>query len=203
MIVDDHMMVRDGLRVFLSSHPDIEIVAEAADGEQALARCSADPPDVVLMDIIMPKMDGPTATARIRGAFPKVQVITLTGFSDEALIQQALQAGAIGYLLKDVYADKLAEAIREAYHGRSTLAAVAARVLIQAATKPPAPEPNLTKREREVLALLVAGKTNPEIAAQLTISRGTARLHISNILAKLGVSNRTEAATLAMQYKLV
>src|SRR5690349_2445503 len=93
MIVDDHMMVRDGLRVFLSSHPDIEIIAEAADGEQALARCSADPPDVVLMDIVMPKMDGPTATARIRLAFPKVQVITLTGFSDEALIQQALRAG--------------------------------------------------------------------------------------------------------------
>lgn len=203
MIVDDHMMVRDGLRVFLSSHPDIEIVAEAADGEQALACCSADPPDVVLMDIVMPKMDGPTATARIRLAFPKVQVITLTGFSDEALIQQALRAGAIGYLLKDVYADKLAEAIREAYHGRSTLTAVAARVLIQATTKPPAPGPNLTKREREVLALLVAGKTNPEIAAQLTISRGTVRLHISSILAKLGVSNRTEAATLAIHDKLV
>ena len=203
LIVDDHMMVRYGLKALLSLSPDIAVVGEAADGEEAFALCSEQLPDVILMDISMPNEDGPTATARIRAAFPQIQVIALTSFIDEALVPRAIQAGAIGYLLKDVQADQLADAIRAAYHGRATFAPSAAHALAQMAAEPPAPRPNLTKRELEVLALLVAGQTNNEIAAQLGISRGTVRLHVSNILAKLGVSNRTEAAMLAVQHKLI
>ena len=203
LIVDDHMMVRYGLKALLSLAPDIAVVGEAADGEEAFARCSEQPPDVILMDIAMPNVDGPTATARIRAAFPQVQVIALTSFADEALVPRAIQAGAIGYLLKDVHADQLAAAIRAAYHGRATFAPTAAHALAQLAAAPPAPRHDLTKREREVLALLVAGQTNNEIAAQLQISHSTVHLHVSNILAKLGASNRTEAAMLAVQHKLI
>lgn len=203
MIVDDHMMIRDGLKVFLSLYPDITVVAEATDGEQAVARCGEHMPNVILMDMIMPHMDGLTATARIRDAFPQIQVLALTSFVDEALVLQAIQAGAIGYLLKDVHADKLAEAIRDAYHGRATFPVAVVYTLSQLAADVPLPSHDLTKRERQVLALLVAGKTNNEIAAVLNISHGTARLHVSNILAKLGTSNRTEAAMFAVQRKLL
>jgi NarL family two-component system response regulator LiaR len=203
MIVDDHMMVRDGLKVFLSLYPDIIVVAEAMDGEQAFARCGEYLPDVILMDLIMPQVDGPAATARIRTAFPQIQVLAMTSFVDEALVLQALQAGAIGYLLKDVHADKLAEAIRDAYHGRATFPAAVVHALSQLTAAAPLPTYDLTNRERQVLALLVAGKTNSEIAALLNISHGTARMHVSNILAKLGTSNRTEAAMFAVQHKLL
>ncbi len=203
MLVDDHRMVRDGLKVFLSIYPDIAVIDEAADGEQAFARCQAHPPDVILMDIAMPHMDGLTATAQIRAAFPQVQVIALTSFPEEELVKRVIQAGAIGYLLKDVQADQLAEAIRAAAHGRATLTASAAYALVQLITEPPALGHDLTQREREVLALVVEGKTNNEIAAQLAISRGTVRLHVSHILTKLGATNRTEAAMLAMQHKLL
>jgi two-component system, NarL family, response regulator LiaR len=203
LIVDDHMMIRYGIKALLSLSPDIAVVGEAADGEEALACCSEQPPDVILMDIAMPNVDGPTATARIRAAFPQVQVIALTSFADEALVPRAIQAGAIGYLLKDVQADQLADAIRAAYHGRSTFAPTAAHALAQLAAEPPAPRPDLTKREREVLALLVASQTNNAIAAQLRISPGTVHLHVSNILAKLGAGNRTEAVMLAVQHKLI
>src|SRR6266511_1660483 len=203
LIVDDHMMVRDGLKVFLSLYPDIVVVAEAADGAQAIQRCGEHRPDVILMDMTMPHVDGPTATARMRAAFPQVQVIALTSFVDEALVARAIQAGAISYLLKDVYADQLAVAIRDAHRGRATFAPTAAQALAQHAAEPPPPGHDLTRRERAVLALLVAGQTNSEIAAQLTISRGTVRLHVSNILSKLGAGNRTEAAMLAVQHRLI
>jgi len=203
MIVDDHMMVRDGLKVFLSVYPDIAVVAEAADGGQAFARCLEQRPDVILMDILMPGDDGPTATARIRQFFPQVQIIALTSFVEAALVQRVIQAGAVGYLLKDVHADKLAEAIREAYHGRATLAATAAQALLQATARTATTDYELTQRERQVLALLIVGKTNEQIASELVISRGTVRLHVSNILSKLGVANRTEAATLAIQQRIV
>jgi NarL family two-component system response regulator LiaR len=206
LIVDDHLMIRYGIKALLSLSPDIVVVGEAADGEEALARCREHPPDVILMDLAMPNVDGSTATARIRAAFPQIQVIALTSFADEALVPRAIQAGAIGYLLKDVHAEALADAIRAAYHGRATFAPAAAQALAQlavAAPVPPAPRPDLTQREREVLVLLVTGQTNNAIGDQLGISGGTVRLHVSNILAKLGASNRTEAAMLAVQHKLI
>jgi NarL family two-component system response regulator LiaR len=202
MIVDDHLMVRDGLKVFLSIHDDIEVVAEAEDGEQALALCEQVEPDVVLMDILLPNMDGPTATERIRSTTPDVQVIALTSFADEELVQRALQSGAISYMLKDVYSDRLAQAIRDAHQGRGMIDSAAAQVLVRAAQSPPNPGYDLTGRERQVLALMVEGKTNQEIAESLTLSVGTVRFHVSNILSKLGVSNRTEAVILALQQKL-
>lgn len=202
MIVDDHMMVRDGLKVFLSINDDLEIIAEAADGAQALALCAQRQPDVILMDIVMPNMDGPTATRRIHAEFPGVRVIALTSFADATLVQRAVGAGAIGYLFKDVHADELAQAIRHAQRGCSTVTGGAAEMLLRSAAGQPALGHNLTPREREVLALLVAGKTNQEIADHLTISFGTARLHVSNILAKLGAGNRTEAALLAVQHRM-
>lgn len=203
MLVDDHLMVRDGLKVFLSVYDDLEIVAEAEDGEQAIDLCAQVQPDVILMDIVMPNTDGPTATARIRKAFPQVQVIALTSFLEEDLVQRALQAGATGYLLKDVHPDKLANAIRDAHEGRPTIDSAAAQILVQAAKQPSPLGGDLTAREREVLALLAEGMTNKQIAGVLTLSPGTVRLHVSNILSKLGASNRTEAATLALQHHLV
>jgi NarL family two-component system response regulator LiaR len=196
-------MIRYGIKALLSLSPDIVVVGEAADGEEALARCREQLPDVILMDLAMPNVDGSTATARIRAAFPQVQVIALTSFLDEALVPRAIQAGAISYLLKDVHADQLAEAIRAAFHGRATFAPTAAHALAQLAAAPPVPRPDLTKREREVLALLVAAQTNSAIATQLQISYSTVHLHVSNILTKLGASNRTEAAMLAVQHKLI
>ncbi len=205
MIVDDHMMVRDGLKVFLSVFDDIEVVAEAGDGETAVTRCQEHQPDVILMDILMPGMDGPTATARIRESFPRIQVIALTNFVDTELVQRAIRSGAISYLLKDVHAGKLYQAIQDAYQGEATLAYAAAKALVQGAKQASQPQlgRDLTPRERDVLALLVDGKTNKEIAARLNIRPGTVRLHVSNILAKLAVSNRTEAAMLAVQHKLL
>lgn len=200
LIVDDHMMVRKGLRVFLSVCPDIAVVGEAADGEEAFVRCREQAPDVILIDVVMPNGDGLTATARIRAAFPRVQVIALTSFVDESLVRRAMGAGAIGYLLKDLHDDQLATAIRDAHRGRATFAAAAAQALAHSVTEVP---PALTKREGEVLRLLVQGKTNSEIATVLGISRGTANLHVSNILSKLGVDNRTEAAMIAVQHKLL
>jgi NarL family two-component system response regulator LiaR len=204
MIVDDHMMVRDGLKVFLSLCPDIAVVAEAADGMQAIERCRAHQPDVILMDIAMPELDGPTATARIRAAFPQVRVIALTSFVDETLVARAMEAGAISFLQKNVEADQLAAAIRAAHQGRATLDPLAVQALLQQAAEPAALAGHgLTRREREVLVLLVEGKTNNQIAGALGISRSTAHLHVSSILAKLGVSNRTEAAIAAVQGKLL
>ncbi len=202
MLVDDHLMVRDGLRVFLSVYDDLEVVAEADDGQQAISLCSQALPDVILMDMVMPNVDGPTATARILAESPTAKVIALTTFANEELVQRAIQAGAIGYLLKDVHADKLAQAIRDAHHGRTTMDPMATQALVQA-THNSSVGAHLTKREREVLHLLVEGKTNRKIAEELTISQATVRLHVSNILSKLDASNRTEAVSLALQHKLV
>jgi NarL family two-component system response regulator LiaR len=203
MLVDDHAMVRGGLRLFLSSYDDLEVVAEAGDGQEAIDLCPQAQPDVILMDIVMPGVDGPAATARIRRDFPRVQIIALTSFLEVDLVQEALAAGAISYLLKDVGADKLAEAIRAAHRGRGTLDPAAAQVLVQAANQPPPLGHDLTGREREILVLLAEGQTNKEIARQLSLSPGTVRIYVSNILSKLGASNRTEAARLALQHNLV
>jgi NarL family two-component system response regulator LiaR len=203
MLVDDHLLVRDGLSLLLSTFDNVEVVGVAADGEEAIALCNQNQPDVILMDIMMPTMDGPTATARIRADHPQVQVIALTSFVDEELVQRAIRAGAIGYLLKNASADQLAEAIQAAVEGRATFDPAVAQVLVKSAGQPPPPGYDLTPREKEVLALLVDGKRNKEIAEMLTLSMGTVRVYVSNILSKLEVTNRTEAVSLALQHNLI
>lgn len=203
MIVDDHDMVRRGLAAFLKVKADLELVGEASNGQEALYLCEQVQPDVILMDLVMPKVDGTAATRAIRERWPHVQIIALTSFQEKELVQKALQAGAIGYLLKNVSVDDLAKAIRAADAGRPTLAPEATQVLIQTATQGPPPGHDLTSREHEVLALMVEGLNNPEIARRLAISRSTARAHVSHILSKLGVSNRAEAIALALRRKLV
>jgi len=204
MIVDDHGIVRGGLSTFLMTCEDMELVGEAANGEQALKLCSQVEPDVILMDLVMPGMDGATATRLIREQYPAIQVIALTSFKEQELVEGALQAGAIGYLLKDVSAEELANAIRAAYAGKPTLAPEAAQALIQAARQPALEIGfDLTEREREVLALLVQGMNNHDIAEQLVVSNSTAKFHVSSILSKLGASSRTEAVVIAIQNDLV
>jgi NarL family two-component system response regulator LiaR len=203
MIVDDHAMVRDGLRVFLSVYDDLQVVGEAENGTEALRLYPQLKPDVILMDMAMPELDGPATIRRMHEAEWPVQIVALTSFDDQALVHQALQAGAVGFLHKDVHADKLADAIRGAAQGRSTLDAAATQALIQTTQQKPSSGQDLTPRELEVLRLLVQGKTNKEIAVDLDISKSTVRLHVSNILTKLEVANRTEAASTALQNKLV
>jgi len=203
LLVDDHAVVRSGLSFFLSTTDDIEVVGEAADGEQALRLCAQLHPDVVLMDMVMPRMDGFTAIQQVHQQQPAIRVLALTSFLDGAFVQRALQAGASGYLLKDVQARDLADAIRAAYAGRSTLAAEATQALIQTVAQPAQPGEPLSAREQEVLVRMVRGLSNGEIAAQLTISTNTVRHHVRNILAKLEVTNRTEAVHVAMQRGLV
>ena len=209
MIVDDHSMVRRGLATILKVRPDLDLVAEASDGHEALRLCQEFRPDVILMDLVMPEMSGAEATQLILDQFPGTQVIALTSFQEKELVREALQAGAISYLLKNVSAENLAAAIREAHSGRSTLAPEAIQALIQADVAAPVFQQEatedfgLTPREREVLALMVEGLNNPEIAERLVVSRSTAKAHVSNILSKLGVSNRGEAIATALQYGLV
>jgi NarL family two-component system response regulator LiaR len=203
MIVDDHALVRSGLEAFLLVQPDLELVAQAKNGQQAIARCAESQPDVVLMDLLMPGMSGIETICHIRQEFPQVQCIALTSFKDQELVQGALQAGAIGYLLKDVSSEELAHAIRSAYAGKPALAPEAAQALIQISIQGPAVGADLTDREREVLNLLVDGLSNPEIGERLVISRGTVKFHVSSILSKLGAAGRTEAVSVALQNHLV
>lgn len=202
VIVDDHDMVRRGLAAYLRATPDIELVGEAGNGEQALRVCDQVKPDIVLMDLVMPGIGGVEAITQIRARFPSIRIIALTSFQDRDLVQSVLRAGAISYLLKNVTGEELATAIRNAYAGRPTLAPEVTQDFILSAQKPK-PGDNLSEREREVLILLVEGLSNPEIAQRLTISRSTARAHVSNILTKLNVSNRSEAVALALRNKIV
>jgi NarL family two-component system response regulator LiaR len=203
MLVDDHDMVRRGLSVFLETFDDLELVGEASEGQEALHLCRKLRPDVVLMDLVMPGMDGVATTEAIYNELPNVHVIALTSFSDRSLVQRALQAGAIGFLFKNVPIDELAQAIRAARDGKPTLDPKAFRVLVEAANGQPPPGYDLTDRELEVLALLMEGLSNPEIAERLVVGRSTVKTHVSNILAKLGVDNRIEAAALALENGLV
>jgi NarL family two-component system response regulator LiaR len=203
LLVDDHAVVRSGLSAFLLAFDDLELVGEAGSGEEAVRLCDRLQPDVVLMDLVMPSMDGAQATRAIRDKCPTIQVIALTSFKEKELVEGAMEAGAIGYLLKNVSADELAKAIREAHAGRPTLAPEAAQALIQAARRPPALGFDLTEREREVLALLVEGLNNPEIAERLVVSRSTVKFHVSSILSKLGAASRTEAVAVAVKEGLL
>ena len=203
LIVDDHAMVRKGLISFLKNKPELELVGEARDGREAIEYCEQLQPDVILMDLLMPELGGVAATHTIHQRWPRVQVIALTSFQEKALVQDALQAGAMGYLLKNVSGDELSEAIRQAHGGRPTLAPEAVQALVQPPSEAETMAADLTRREQEVLALLVKGMSNPEIAERLFISRATVKVHISSILSKLGVASRAEAISVAIQNKLV
>jgi len=203
MLVDDHMMVRRGLATILKVFDDLELAGEAESGSAAIQLCGEIIPDVVLMDMVMPDMDGATATRAICQKYPQVQVIALTSFIEGDLVKNALEAGAIAYLLKDVSASDLVRAIRAAHVGRATLSPEAAQALVETANQPPVPGLDLTEREREVLTLMVEGLNNTQIAGRLTVSPSTIKSHASNILSKLGVASRTEAVALALRHKLV
>lgn len=203
MVVDDHAVVRSGLKAFLMVFDDLDLVGEASSGQEAIQVAERTQPDVILMDLLMPDMDGAATTKAIRLRWPRTQVVALTSFREDEMVKNALQAGAIGYLLKNVGADELADAIRSAFAGRPTLAPEAAQVLIQASRTPNTPRYDLTDREREVLSLLVKGMSNNEIADHLVVSRSTVKFHVSSILSKMGVSSRTEAVALALNNKLV
>lgn len=203
MLVDDHPMVRRGLATILKVFDDLKLVGEAESGEAAVKLCAEVLPDVILMDMALPVMDGATATHAIRQQFPQIQILVLTSFKEGKVIKQALAAGAIGYLLKDVSADDLVRAIRAAHTGRATLSPAAAQALVEESNLPPAPGLDLTEREREVLQLMIEGLNNIQIAGRLTVSPSTIKSHVSNILAKLGVASRTEAVTLALRNEIV
>jgi NarL family two-component system response regulator LiaR len=202
-IVDDHEMVRSGLATFLRVIDDLELVGEAGSGEEAVRLCERVQPDVVLMDMVLPGMDGVATTRAVRERCPDTRIIVLTSFPEEDFVQRALEAGATSYLLKNVGATELATAIRAAQAGKPTLAPEAAQALISRATRPARPGQDLTAREREVLALMRQGLSNRAIAERLIVSPSTADFHVSNILGKLGVTSRTEAVALAVQHHLV
>jgi DNA-binding NarL/FixJ family response regulator len=201
LIVDDHSVVRRGLRMFLEDDPDLEIVGEARDGAEAVAQAQALKPDVVLMDLVMPVMDGIAATGIIRQQLPDTEVIALTSVLEGASISGAVSAGAIGYLLKDTRSDELCRAIKAAAAGQVQLSPGVAARLLREVRGPDSPEA-LTPRETDVLRLLTEGKANKQIAAELTIGENTVRTHVSSILAKLGVRSRTQAALYAAQIGL-
>ena len=203
MIVDDHGMVRRGLAAYLISDPDLEVIAEASDGQEAIQLCEQFMPDVILMDLVMPELSGVAATRIIHKRWPEIQVIALTSFQEKELVQEALQAGAISYIIKNVSGEDLSEAIKASYAGRRTLAEEAVEALIHDDPTEDNIGRDLTLREQEVLKYLSKGMTNPEIAQQLSVSRSTVKAHVSKILSKLGASNRAEAIALALEHKLV
>jgi NarL family two-component system response regulator LiaR len=202
MLVDDHAVVRSGLSAFLSVIPDMELVGEAENGEQAVVRAGLLQPDVMLMDLMMPVMDGVAAIRAIKARHPGIQIIALTSFQEDELVQNALKGGAVGYLMKNVTARELAVAIRAAKDGKMTLSPEAAQALVRASQQAQETE-TLTEREREVLKLMVEGLNNAEIAERLVVSLSTVKYHISNILMKLGVDNRVAAVSMAIQKRLV
>jgi NarL family two-component system response regulator LiaR len=204
LTVDDHAILRGGLKLLLLAYEDMELIGEARSGSEALCLCSQLHPDVVLMDMMMPDMDGATTTQAIKEQCPDIQILVLSSFSDRAAVQRVMQAGAIGYLLKDVPIDELADGIRAAAAGESVLVPEALQALVHAAdAQAPQLGHDLTERQLEILALLVDGLTNNEIAERLVLSPYTVRNHVSEILSKLGTGTRTEAAALAVRLGLV
>jgi len=203
LIVDDHAMVRSGLKNFIFAYEWMAPVGEAANGAEAVAFCTANAVDIVLMDMVMPEMDGTEATRRIMALDKSIKIIVLTSFFEQDMVEQALKAGATSYLLKNVNAGELAQAIQAAFAGRSTLAPEATQALIDATRGKPDLGSDLTEREMEVLALLVQGLSNSEIADQLSVSMATIKFHLSNIFSKLGAKNRVEVVTIALKHHLV
>jgi NarL family two-component system response regulator LiaR len=202
MLVDDHAVVRSGLGAVLSSFDDLKLVGEANNGAEAVRLSEQLKPDVILMDLLMPVMDGVTAIKAIHEKWPDISIIALTSFGDKELVEGALKAGAMSYLIKTVSASELAAAIRGAVAGKPSLSPEAAQVLMQN-VRQPGPSYDLTEREQEILTLMVTGLPNNEIAERLIVSRSTVKFHVSNILSKLGVTTRTEAVALALRNKLV
>jgi len=211
LLADDHAIVRRGLQLFLKTQPDFELVGEAATGQEVLERVAELQPDIVLMDLHMPVVNGIEATRQIKASHPAVKVIVLTSFSDHDHVLPAVKAGAKGYLLKDIEPDELAKSIRQVYAGKVELHPDVAGLLLEQIANPEdsAPERNatpfdeLTAREREVLQLIASGFTNKEIAAALFITEKTVKTHVSHILEKLGLSDRTQAAILAVKHGLI
>ena len=203
ILVDDHTVVRSGLGAVLETCDTIHLVGEASNGEEAVRLCERVRPDVVLMDLLMPKMDGVTATRLIHERWPGVRVIALTSYKEKEYVEGVLKAGATGYLLKNVTADELIAAIEHAMEGQPSLSPEATQVLIQKVNEPPEAATDLTEREREILALMVEGKSNSDIAEALVVSQSTVKFHVSNILTKLGVATRTEAVAYALKHRIV
>ncbi len=204
LLIDDHDVVRRGLSAFLSTYSEIAVVGEASSGAEGIELASRLLPDVVLMDLLMPAMDGIEATRRIRAAVPSAQVIVLTSYSEDERIFPAIKAGALSYLLKDVKPDELVRAIKAARRGEATLhPSVAARLMRELTAARSSPLDELTEREREVLTYIAQGMSNTEIAAQLNIGERTVKTHVTNILSKLHLQDRTQAALLALRERLV
>lgn len=203
VLVDDHAVLRSGMRYILDVVEAVEVVGEASNGLEAIELCETLEPDIVLMDLMMPEMDGIEATRAITAAHPQTRVIVLTSFEDGDNVNAALDAGAISFLTKNISASDLTAAIQKAYANESTMSPEAVQSLIAAKKAPKVPGSNLSEREKEVLAQLAQGLTNTEIAEVLFISRATVKRHVSNILTKLDVKTRTEAVALALKYKIV
>ncbi len=203
LIADDHPLVRYGIKTFLETYDDIYIVGEAENGREAIEICEKHLPDVVLMDVRMPELNGIEATNHILKKRPNIKVIILTSFIDKELIENSLKAGASSYLLKNESGERIVRVIRDAYQGKSNLSSEAAQIMISEVRNPLSKRYQLTKREKEILSLMVEGLSNKEIAKRLTLSTSTIQFHITNILSKFGVSKRTEAIYLALKQKLV
>ena len=204
LIVDDHPVVRSGLATMLMAFDDLELVGEASSGEIALARCQDSLPDVILMDMVMPEMDGLESTRAVLDQYPSVKIVILTSFTKEDMVEDALEAGATSYIMKNSSIDELAEVIRLAHAGQPTLSPEATLSLVKSKTGSLKEiDPALSIREKEVLALVAEGMSNEKIAHELVISSATVRHHVSACISKLGATNRTQAAVLAVKYKLI
>jgi two-component system, NarL family, response regulator LiaR len=203
IVVDDHPLVRHGIKTVFEAYDDIEMVAEAENGKEAIEICAKHKPDVVIMDMVMPILDGAEATSQLIKRFPDIKVIALTSFNDKDLIKKSLKAGAVSFILKNVSGAKLVKVIKDVYRGNYVLSPNATKILLTELREKTDDNIKLTKREKEILTHIVEGLSNKEIAKRLFLSNSTIQFHVSNILSKLGVSKRTEAAYLALKQKLV